>query len=60
MDRPMLAAEFVERMRSELDDFLEYWTKKMEQNPEQFPDKMPEGEWFEQYLAWCTINGRSL
>jgi hypothetical protein len=54
-DRPMLAAEFVERMRAEMDEFLEYWTERHENNPEQFPAKMPEGEWFEQYTAWSTL-----
>ena len=34
--------------------FFDYWKENQKKNPEAFPDKMPEGEWDEQYRIWSS------
>ena len=52
----MKLAEFTEEMRKDFEDFKEDWMENAEANPVQYPLELPPGEWFEQYLAWVTLN----
>lgn len=41
-----------------LEDFKAFWLEKHKTDPGDWPLELPEGEWFEQYLAWMEMDGR--
>lgn len=50
--QPMSIDEFVEYLSSDLADFKENWEEQRQKFPDQFPAKMAEGDWFEQFLFY--------
>ncbi|HEJ5260402.1 TPA: hypothetical protein SL699_001204 [Pseudomonas aeruginosa] len=50
MSDQITALEYVERRKAELDQFARFWLQN--QGTPGWPEKMAEGEWFEQEAAW--------
>lgn len=56
----MNVAEYVELRKSELDKFQADWIENMAKRPEDWPETMGEGDWFEQEIGFFdSINGGS-
>lgn len=47
--------EFMKEMIDEVAGFFDYWVERMVEEPDTFPDRMPPGEWDEQFRAWCDL-----
>jgi hypothetical protein len=52
----MSVGEYVSAMMSELDAFFDYYNVWREVQPDNFPERMPPGEWDEQFHAWEQSN----
>ena len=52
----MILKDFIESEQNDLERFKEYWERMNNKNPEHFPMDMVQGEWFEQYIAFGSIN----
>lgn len=44
--------QYVNEMISELGRFYDYYNVWVEVQPDKFPERMPPGEWDEQFQAW--------
>ncbi len=44
--------EFVNHMKQRLEEFENYWNKNHQENPENYPLKMTDGEWDEQFASF--------
>lgn len=40
-----------------VDQFKANWLRGRDAHPEQYPDVLPEGEWFEQFMSEATGGG---
>jgi hypothetical protein len=45
--------KFIEGEQDDLMRFVHYWKAEQKKTPERFPEKMPYGEWWEQFAAFC-------
>lgn len=46
--------EFSEIAKADIDRFVANWRKGVKKEPDMWPLDLPEGEWFEQFLAFTT------
>jgi len=44
--------EWAQGERVRLEDFIRMWADNHSVTPDEFPDKMPEGEWDEQFRSF--------
>lgn len=47
METKQTLEQFIQQQRKYLDEFEQSWIKNNRQRPEQFPDKLEEGIWWE-------------
>jgi hypothetical protein len=45
---------FVAILRKDVNRFSKYWEKGVKKQPEQFPEEMIEGDWFDQFISFMT------
>ncbi len=48
----MTILEWSSEEKKRIDRFVDSWREGNTQNPEHFPNEMPEGEWDEQYRGY--------
>lgn len=54
----MTLDEFIAETIKDAEHFRAFWRSNQDgELTEHFPDDMPPGEWFEQFLAWVTGEG---
>ena len=50
--------EYIELRKKELADFASHWEKQRSINPGMWPESFPEGDWFDQELAYLSSIGK--
>jgi hypothetical protein len=48
----MTLSQYVKSRKKELDDFEKYWKAQRKIDKDNWPINVPEGEWYEQELAY--------
>lgn len=51
----MTIEEFKEIALKDLDRFVQMYKEGMESNVDHYPKKLPEGDWFEQFVMFQTL-----
>jgi hypothetical protein len=44
-------------LKANIDAFLRTWEAKQKDNPADYPETMLEGDWDEQFSAYCYLKG---
>ncbi|MFK4705648.1 hypothetical protein ABIC83_002487 [Roseateles asaccharophilus] len=50
----MTLDEAVADLHQMVDKFKEIWRRRRGKFPEHYPEVLPDGEWFEQFMSECT------
>jgi len=52
----MTKSEFEKRLYEKVSDFIKYWNEQqMQKSENEFPNDLPEPEWWEQFDCWIDI-----
>jgi len=55
----MTLYEFEKDMQKELKKFKERWISGSILNSDHYPNELDEGEWYDQFLAWLSLNDKT-
>lgn len=53
MEKPIPLANFIDHSKKQLCAFMTYWIQHHEKDPARFPLTLLEGDWDEQFNAFC-------
>lgn len=48
----MTFKEFMNELRGATNDFEKMWEKRMQAHPDQYPNEMLDGDWWEQFITF--------
>lgn len=52
----MTLQEFKSAIVKDAEEFVKTWEAGKNHNPEQYPLELPEGDWYDQFLAYLNLN----
>ncbi len=50
----MTLNEFIDETKHDIERFKEFWLLNRVTDKDGFPDSLDAGEWYEQFLMWCS------
>jgi hypothetical protein len=56
----MTLDEFIKSMKQDLDAFRANWKEQQSEVPEHFPNDLDEGDWYDQFLTFESLNSGRL